>query len=163
MGLTAQAAYWFLPAVIPIAIYVAWNDMRVMKIPNFANYLLLASYAMLGYFALGSIELYLWHWTHFFVVLAVGLLFWMSGVIGGGDVKFMAAAAPMVAVADLQVFLLIYASCLLAALVTHRLAKYSPLRKIAPDWASWENKRFPKGLALSGTLLFYLLAVAITR
>lgn len=163
MGLTAQAAFWFLPAVIPIVIYVAWNDMRVMKIPNAANYLLLASYAVLGYFALGSFELYLWHWTHFFVVLAVGILFWMSGVIGGGDVKFMAAAAPMVALADLQVFLLIYASCLLGALVTHRLAKHSPLRKIAPDWASWDNARFPKGLALSGTLLFYLFGVAITR
>ncbi|MCG3267986.1 prepilin peptidase [Yoonia sp. I 8.24] len=162
MGLTAYAACWFLPAVIPIAVFVAWNDMRVMKIPNLAAGALLLSFAVLGIFALPFVT-YLWHWTHFAVVLAVGILFWMSGVIGGGDVKFMAAAAPMVAVADLRMFLLIYASCLLAALVTHRLAKHSPLRKIAPDWLSWDNDRFPKGLALSGTILFYLLVVAITR
>jgi prepilin peptidase CpaA len=162
MELTAYAAFWFLPAVIPIAIFVAWNDMRVMKIPNLASAALLASFAILGLFALPFVT-YLWHWTHFAVVLAVGILFWMSGVIGGGDVKFMAAGAPMVAVADLRMFLWIYASCLLGALVTHRLAKHSPLRKIAPDWESWDNKRFPKGLALSGTLLFYLVGVAVTR
>ena len=162
MGLTAYAAYWFLPAVIPIAIFVAWNDMRSMKIPNLASGALLFSYAILGFFAL-PFDLYLWHWLHFAVVLAIGILFWMSGVIGGGDVKFMAAAAPMFAVADLRDVMLIYASCLLAALVTHRAVKYSPLRKIAPDWISWEKSKFPKGLALSGTLLCYLLLVAIYR
>ena len=162
MGLTAYAAYWFLPAVIPIAIFVACNDMRSMKIPNLASGALLFSYAVLGLFAL-PFDLYLWHWLHFAVVLAIGILFWMSGVIGGGDVKFMAAAAPMFAVADLRDVMLIYASCLLAALVTHRAVKYSPLRKIAPDWISWEKSKFPKGLALSGTLLCYLLLVAIYR
>ena len=162
MPLTASAAFWFLPAVIPIAIFVAWNDMRVMKIPNLAAGALLASYAILGPFALG-LDMYLWHWTHFAVVLVIGMMFWAARVIGGGDVKFMAAAAPMVAVADLQMFMLIYASCLLAALATHRLAKHSPLRRIAPDWVSWDSPRFPKGLALSGTLLFYLLVVAVTR
>lgn len=162
MGLTAYAAYWFLPAVIPIALFVAWSDMRSMKIPNGAVAALLVSYAILGLFAL-PFGVYLWHWTHFFVMLAVGMLFWAAGAMGGGDAKFIAAAAPMMAVGDLRSIMLIFASCLLAALITHRTIKYTPLRNIAPDWVSWENPRFPKGLALSGTLLFYLLAVAVYR
>jgi prepilin peptidase CpaA len=33
-----------------------------------------------------------------------------------------------------------------------------PLRRVTEDWASWTHKDFPMGLALGGTLIFYLLA-----
>jgi prepilin peptidase CpaA len=41
--------------------------------------------------------------------------------------------------------------------VTHRLAKNSPLREMAPEWESWHREgKFPMGFALGGTLIAYL-------
>ena len=34
MLITASSALWFLPFVLPICFYVAWSDMRAMRIPN---------------------------------------------------------------------------------------------------------------------------------
>ena len=45
-----------------------------------------------------------------------------------------------------------------AAFVAHRIAKHTPLRRLAPEWHSWDSgARFPMGLALGGTLAIYLL------
>lgn len=160
--MTASAAYWFLPAVIPIALYVAWSDLSSMKIPNRAVYALVISFAVLGLFAL-PLDVYLWRWTHLVVMLVFGILLYAAGVMGAGDSKFIAAAAPMFAVEDTRFILFLFASCLLGGLAAHRLAKYTPLRRVVPHWASWEDKRFPKGFPLSMTLVFYLVAVAIYR
>ncbi len=163
MGLTAEAAYWFLPAVIPIAIFVSWSDMRRMKIPNIATDGLIICYAILGLFALPFVD-YLWHWSHFAVMLAAGIVMNAARIMGAGDAKFIASAAPMVALADLRLIIILLTACLLAGYATHRLARISPLRRMTPDWESWETgKRFPMGFPLSMTLLFYLVIVAIYR
>lgn len=31
---TATTALWFLPFALPIAVWVAWSDMKFMRIPN---------------------------------------------------------------------------------------------------------------------------------
>ena len=163
MGLTATAALWFLPAVIPIAIFVSFSDMKRMKIPNLATDGLLLCYAVLGLFALPFID-YLWHWLHFIIVLVVGFFLNAARVIGAGDAKFMASAAPMIAFADLHLIIVLLAACLLGGFATHRLARLSPIRKMTDDWESWgTGKKFPMGFPLSMTLLFYLLIVAIYR
>lgn len=137
--------------------------MSAMKIPNKAVMVLAGAYAVLGLFAL-PFETYLWHWTHLIVMLVLGILLNAARVLGAGDAKFMAAAAPMFAFSDLQVVLLIFASCLLAAFAVHRIVKYTPLRKLFPDWKSWHTgKRFPMGFPLSMTLVFYLGLVAVYR
>ena len=160
--MTATAAYWFLPAVIPIAIYVSWSDLSSMKITNKSVMALVIAYALLGPFAFGF-PMYLWQWLHLPVMLAVCILLWAARLMGAGDAKFIAAAAPMLVVADLSLILRIFAASLIAALVAHRLARRSPLRAQVPGWKSWEDKRFPKGFPLSMTLVFYLLVVAIYR
>ena len=163
MGLTAYAAFWFLPAVIPIAIYVAWSDLKRMKIPNVAVVTLVISFAILGLIALPFSQ-YLWHWSHLVIILLLGIVLNAAGVMGAGDAKFMAGAAPFVAVADLQLILALFAACLLAGFATHRIVKHSPLRALVPDWQSWSSgKRFPMGFPLAMTLVFYLLLVAIYR
>ena len=82
--------------------------------------------------------------------------------MGAGDAKFAAAAAPYIAVGDSRLLLAIFAANLLAAFVTHRLAKYSALRRIAPGWHSWDKGwDFPMGLSLGGTLAIYLMLGAL--
>lgn len=161
--MTAQAAYWFLPAVIPLAIYISWNDMRSMKITNNSIIAILLAYAVLGPFAFG-LQMYLWQWLHFPIVLVVCMALWALRVMGGGDAKMIAAMAPMFVLADLPLILRLFAGCLIGALAVHSFVRFTPLKNLAPDWQSWTAGRyFPKGFPLSMTLLFYLLVVAIYR
>lgn len=162
MAASAFAALWFLPFVVPICFYVAFTDLAHMKITNKAVLVLGAVFVCLGPFVLPSVDLYLWRLAQIGIVLIAGIVLNAAGVMGAGDAKFLAAAAPYVAVADWQIVLMIFMTVLIAAFVTHRIARASPLRRLAPHWISWTTgKRFPMGLALGPTLALYLLLTAL--
>lgn len=156
MHLTVTEAMWFLPLALPICLYVAWSDMRAMRIPNHSVIALFVAFAVIGLIAL-PFETYLWRYLHLVVALLVGMGMNALRLVGAGDAKFVAAAAPFVALPDLSFVAMIFATTLLIAWVTHRIAKNSPIRKLVPDWESWQRKKdFPMGLALGGTLVVYL-------
>lgn len=158
MAVTVSQALWFLPFVFPVCIFVAWSDMKFMRIPNKSVLILLGVFAVIGLFALPLLE-YAWRWAHVGIVLLVGFVVASAGLVGAGDAKFAAAMAPFVAMQDALVVLVLFSAILLGAFATHRLARMlPPLRRITPDWESWtRNRDFPMGLALSGTLIFYFL------
>ncbi len=156
LDIPASAALWFLPFVIPIGLWVGWNDMARMKIPNRAVMALFFVYLAIGPIAL-PLESYAWQWLHLLVVLVAGFILNMVGLMGAGDAKFAAAMAPFVALGDVALFCYIYVACALAALVVHRTMRAIPaIRKAAPGWESWERKDFPMGLALGWMLIAYL-------
>ena len=158
MELTTWAAMWFLPFATPICLFVALSDMKTMRIPNSMVVALFAVFAVVGLIALPFDE-YLWRYLHIVVVLLIGMAMNAGGLMGAGDAKFIAAAAPFVALGDLPHITLIFATALLASWAAHRVAKYSPLRTMLPDWESWaKDKDFPMGLALGPTLIIYLAA-----
>lgn len=162
MAITAFEALWFLPFVLPICLYVAYTDLAFMKITNKAVLVLGAVFVLLGPLVLPSLEAYAWRLVHVGVVLFAGIVLNAAGAMGAGDAKFCAAAAPFVALGDWQTVMILFAALMLAAFFTHRLARVSPLRRIAPHWASWtERKRFPMGLALGPTLAAYLCLGAL--
>ncbi|WP_074221062.1 prepilin peptidase [Rhodovulum sp. ES.010] len=147
----------FLPFVLPVALWVAWSDMKYMKIPNKAVMTLIAVFAVAGLFALTP-EIWAWRWLHFGAVLVIGFGMSTIGMVGAGDAKFAAAMAPFIAAADAGRFLLLFSVVVIAAFVTHRLIRRVPtVRRALPDWESWERRDFPMGLALAGALLFYLV------
>lgn len=132
-----------------------------MRIPNEAVLLLAATFFVVGLFIL-PLPVYGMGLIRLGVVLVIGIMLNAAGAIGAGDAKFAAAAAPFIAPADLRLLLVIFAANLLAAFVTHRLVKYTPLRQIAPDWKSWDmGWKFPMGLSLGGTLAIYLVLGAM--
>lgn len=148
---------WFLPFMLPIAIWVAWSDVKFMKIPNKAVIALFAVYLVVGLFVF-PLKLWGWGWALAGIVLLIGFVATAAGMMGAGDAKFAAAMAPFFATGDVRVVLVLFAACLLAAFSSHRLMRATPaFRAITPDWESWTNKDFPMGLALSGTLIFYPL------
>ena len=156
MFLSSTAALWFFPFVLPICLWVAWNDMASMKIPNKAVIALVVVYLVVGLITL-PFDLYAWRLVHLVVVLLAGIAINAADLVGAGDAKFAAAAAPFIAIGDLQLLALILAANLLAGYTAHRIAKHTPLRKLAPDWESWNRgKKFPMGLCLGGTLAIYL-------
>ncbi|SFG61974.1 prepilin peptidase [Sulfitobacter dubius] len=161
MAISATAALWFLPFVLPICLYVAFTDMKQMRITNQAVLVLTAIFVVLGLFLL-PFETYLWRLLSLVIILVIGIVLNAAGVMGAGDAKFAAAAAPFIAMGDLRLLMMLFMATLLAAAATHRGVKYTPLRRLAPDWQSWqETKKFPMGLALGTTLGLYLILGAV--
>lgn len=150
-------ALWFLVPVLPISIWVAWSDMKFMRIPNIAVLALAAGYAVIGLIAL-PFGAYLWGYALGAAVLAVGFLLSTARLVGAGDAKFAAAMAPFFIGSSPGLVFMLFGGSLLAGFAAHRLARAIPaVRRAAPDWASWTHRKFPMGLALSGTLSFYFL------
>lgn len=157
LHLSSHAALLFLIPSVLIGIWVAWSDMKFMKIPNLAVLALILVFVILGPFAM-PFGTYLWQLSHLPLVLVVGFVLSVAGAIGAGDAKFAAAMAPFFAVADLRLVLALAAAILLAAFAAHRLLGLVPaFRRASGDWQSWQRKDFPMGLALSGVLIFYLV------
>ena len=152
MAIEAGAALLFLPFVAPICLYVAWSDMATMKIPNRANLALVAVFVIVGLIALPLPD-YPWRLAQLGIVLLAGIALNAGGLLGAGDAKFLAAAAPFVVPADVTLVMVLFAAILLAAFVAHRVARATALRRLVPDWESWTRERdFPMGLALGPTL-----------
>lgn len=156
MAITSLSAMWFLPFAAVISIWVAWNDMKFMKIPNLAVLALVVVFLVVGLATL-PVDEFLRRWLHLAVILLIGFICSTLGLLGAGDAKFAAAMAPFVAWADAAKMLYLLAAVVLAALITHRVLQRSKaFRKLTPDWKSWDNKDFPMGLALGGALIAYL-------
>lgn len=156
----ASSLLWFLPFTLPIALWVAWSDMKFMKIPNKAVLALAIVYLVVGLLVF-PLKVYGWGWALCGIMLLAGFIATAAGLIGAGDAKFAAAMAPFFATADIRVVCALGAACLLAAFFSHRILKNTPaFRKATPDWESWTDKKFPMGLALAGTLVFYPLLAA---
>ncbi len=157
MSVSASAALWFLPFVLPICFYVAFTDLREMRITNQAVILLALIFVAVGPFVMPLPEVGM-RLLQLGAVLVIGIVLNAAGAVGAGDAKFAAAAAPYVAMGDLRLLIAVFAANLLAAFATHRLIKYTPLRQIAPGWKSWDmGWKFPMGLSLGGTLAIYLI------
>lgn len=157
MAISSAAALWFLPFVLPICLYVCFTDLSQMRITNQAVLALAAVFLLVGLIAL-PLPAYGMRLVQMLAVLVVGFALTSAGAMGAGDAKFAAAAAPFIAPGDLRLLLALFAANLLAAFATHRLTKYTPLRRIAPGWKSWKTGwKFPMGLSLGGTLALYLI------
>ena len=160
--MTPGAAIALLPFALAIGIWVAWSDMKFMKIPNKAVIALLAVWLVIGLLCVPlaglPIMAWLWGWALAAIVLVAGFVANAVRLIGAGDAKFAAAMAPFFVGSDPRMAFALFAACLLAAFAAHRGVRLiTPFRRATADWASWTHKDFPMGLALSGTLVFHLL------
>ncbi|MEO1555136.1 MAG: prepilin peptidase [Pseudomonadota bacterium] len=162
MALPALVAWWVLPFVLPLCLYVTYTDLARMKITNPTVIAIAAVFVVLGPF-LYPFDVYLWQLAQLGIVLVVGIVLNAAGVMGAGDAKFLAAAAPYVALPDLRLLMALFAAVLLAAYAVHRIAKATPLHTMAPTWTSWSTtgRKFPMGFALGPTLALYLCLAAV--
>ncbi|MAX74902.1 prepilin peptidase [Alterinioella nitratireducens] len=163
LALTAAEALWFLPFVLPICIWVAWSDLREMRIPNVSVLALAGVFLAVGLIAL-PFEVYYMRLLQLAIVLLAGFLLTSLGLVGAGDSKFAAAMAPFIAPGDYLMFLTLFAAVLIGSWITHRGAKAVPaVRRATPGWVSWDRgKLFPMGVALAGALVVYLALGIVT-
>jgi prepilin peptidase CpaA len=157
LALSFTEALWFLPFVLPICIYVAWSDLREMRIPNVSVLALAGVFLAVGLIAL-PFEVYYMRLLQLVIILLAGFLVTSLGLVGAGDAKFAAAMAPFIAPGDYLIFLTLFAAVLIGAWITHRGAGMVPaVRRATPGWISWDRgKLFPMGVALAGALVVYL-------
>lgn len=156
------AALAFLPFTLFIGLWVAWSDMRFMKIPNKAVLALIVVYLVVGVLVL-PFMVWLWGIGVGLATLVVLFIANAAGLMGAGDSKFGAAMAPFFVMADYRMVMGLAAGCLLGAFAAHRLLRLVPaVRSATPNWQSWTHQKFPMGLALAGMLNFYLIAVPIS-
>ena len=159
--MTPLDAALLLPFTLAIGIWVAWNDMKFMKIPNKAVLALLAVWVV-GGIILVPFQVWLWGLALGALMLVVGFVLASLSLIGAGDAKFVAAMAPFFVQSDLRFVLVLTAACLLGAFAAHRLARALPaFRAQVADWESWTRADFPMGLALAGILNIYLIFVTL--
>lgn len=161
LSITPAEALWFLPFVTPLCLWVMWSDLSAMRIPNPAVLALAAVFVAIGLVALPLAD-YPWRLLTMVAVLALTFLANMAGLMGAGDSKFIAAAAPFIDPDDVAALGVVFAACLLAAFLSHRIAKHTALRRLAPGWTSWDRgRKFPMGFALGGALVIYLALGAL--
>ena len=158
--ITPTGALILLVPVLPIAIWAAVSDMKRMKIPNQAVLALAAVWPLLGWLAVPTWAAWFWGFALMAIVLVIGFLMWSTMKFGGGDAKYAAAMAGIFVGADVVWLLGMIAGVMLASVVVHRVARAIPaVRRATPDWKSWEERLFfPFGFALSGIVVFYLVA-----
>ncbi|GGE60210.1 membrane protein [Actibacterium pelagium] len=156
----AEAALWFLPLVFPICLWVAYSDLKYMKIPNKAVLALLAVFAVVGPFVM-PLEDYGWRWALAGAILVVGFLLNQIDAMGAGDAKFAAAMAPFFAWSNVIGAFGVFCACLIVTFVAHRLIRrMQAVRTALPNWESLFSKKFPMGIALMSTLLIHLVNTA---
>jgi prepilin peptidase CpaA len=163
LALTTTEALWFLPFVLPICLWVAWSDLRAMRIPNVAVLTLAGVFLVIGLvlvLGLGAwtFETYLWRLAVLAIVLVIGFVITSLGMVGAGDAKFAAAMAPFIAPGDGLFFLMLFALVLIGSWIAHRAAgRVQLVRRATAGWTSWDQgKLFPMGVALAGALAIYL-------
>lgn len=167
LGFTPVQAYQvFLLLCAPLCLWIAFSDLKTMKIPNKSVLILMGIFVFAGLMVM-PLEPWLWRWANFAVVLAIGFVLNAVAHVGAGDVKFAAAAALFISKdhvlpSQQPAFVLpLFAGFLLAAFAAHRLMRAIPaVQRATPDWVSWKRKDFPMGVALVGTFLTYLVFMA---
>lgn len=142
--------------VAAIALWAAVVDFAAMRIPNGVHVALLAVFAVcvMPGLPLGEIATRLGVAAGLF---AVGFGLYSRNLMGAGDVKYLAAAAPLVPPdpAVLLVWILLVTMAGLPVLALHRLAGLIPASRRFPSFA--EPGYFPYGPAISVGLVAILV------
>lgn len=157
VSVTVTQSIAFLIFVAPLCIYVAWNDLRAMKIPTWSTDALAIVFVVVGIFVMPFSE-YAWRYSHFFIVLVIAMVLNAIGAMGAGDSKFLASAAPFVALDDVGFIFILLGAGMFFGYLVHRIAKAIPaIRNLVPEWESWhQGKRFPLGFPMGAVLIIYL-------
>lgn len=92
-------------ALAGLLLAAAITDVARLRIPNLIPLLLLAGFALSA--AAGQVAAPLGHLVALLVVLALLLPVFAFGMLGGGDVKLLAAAALWLGLADLPLLLIL--------------------------------------------------------
>ena len=151
MNLAAHAPLWLVMVLAAILVAAAAEDAARLRISNLTclAVLITAIAAML----IHGFDMTLWqNWAGFAAILAVGTAAFAGGLLGGGDVKLLAALALWFNL--LGAAWLIGATFVAGGLVAMLFILSRTVRK--KKSANWKSSQIPYGLAIAAGALFVL-------
>lgn len=156
----------FLILILLPMLYAAWSDLRFMSIPNEVSLLLLGLFVVSAPFLVGLPDMG-GRMIIAVVLLVIGIMLNALRLIGGGDVKLLSAGILFVdpSIDHVSLFFQVLGMMSLSGVIVHRgLAYLPPVSKAVPEWSSWgERGKFPFGLSIAASVIFYLgLVVLLT-
>lgn len=148
--------------VAPLMLAVILCDLRLMRIPNRLVGLVLVV-AIVSLAMTEPLTEVLWRFCAALVVFAAGLALFAARLMGGGDVKLMAALTLLIPTAALPVFGLLFSACIvLGVILLVALRAMSDAQ--STRWLSLrDRRRFPLGLSIGmAGLTFVALGERLT-
>lgn len=139
MQIDAFQATLFALFGVPISILTFYVDMKYKRISNLTVWALFITFVAIGLATMPLTD-FLWRFAGYGIAFAYGFLMWMARQMGGGDVKFMAVAALFVHPGDAGLAIFILLAALIGSSLAVLISYNSPLKNLAPDWASWQDK-----------------------
>lgn len=143
-------------AVFPSALLIAAaNDIYEFKIPNWLNLILICAYPVAGIAVSAPMAVMLEGLLLGGAVLVIGFTLFALKVIGGGDAKLLAAAAPWIGLSALGEFLVLTAITGLFLAVSMALFRKMPILPVYAH-APWlmrlhdRKKDLPYAVAIAG-------------
>jgi prepilin peptidase CpaA len=139
--------------------FAAMMDLFTMTIPNRISILLAVAFVLVAPLTAMGWEEYFMHLGTGFAVLAIGILLFALGLLGGGDVKLLAAASLWLGFENLLQYVVLVA--ILGGLLSIVLLMYRGI--LPPRWLTsypWamrlhdRSEGIPYGLALAGAALW---------
>lgn len=168
--LSYESALAAVVVLVPLMLIAAYLDLKYLRLPNWLALACLAAFLII---AIGDImlnertgmrwSLIGWRLLYALIVMVVGFLAFSLGLVGGGDVKMLAALVPFVAETDVSEVLVLYCIAAIVGVLGVWLLSYTKIGE-RTGWATWttRNKRgrlnFPWGVALAATMLVYSVA-----
>ncbi len=147
MQISTTFALWSLILALPICLYIFYVDMKFKRISNMTVWALFAVFIAVGLATLPIMD-FVWRFANYAVVFAVLFLMWMLRQMGAGDVKMAAVGALFVDRADASDMMWIAFASLIAATLATLIVRFTPLSKLAPDWAAWRLKPSEDGVSV---------------
>lgn len=156
--------HWLLVAVFPACVLMAVvEDFRFMTISNSLSLTLVIGFIPVSLMAGLPFDDIFDHYLIGFIFLIVGAVTFMFGLIGGGDVKLMAAIAVWLNPADFGAFLIVTAllggGLAIVVIVMRRFSSISSKSAKFP-WLN-ADEGLPYGLAIGAAALFLLPGLSV--
>src|SRR5688500_16380585 len=141
-----------LALAVPILVWIAWTDFRLMRIRNSAVLAALAVF-VLTIPAIGAHEASL-RFLAGAAVFVAGFAMFAARMVGGGDVKMGAALMLFVPTGTYTLFALLFSAAMLLGIVVVLTLRAIPALRRAGPVTLRAKGTFPMGLALglSGVL-----------
>ena len=153
--MTQTLTFLFFPALMAFA---ASSDLFTMTISNRVALVVVAGFFVMAMFSGMNLQVVIWHVAAALAVLAVTVVFFARGWIGGGDAK-LAAATSLWLGFDYLLPYIVYAS-IFGGILTLALLRFRqmplPMALAKQDWVERLHKAgngVPYGIALAAAAL----------
>lgn len=148
--------------LLPLLVAAGW-DVAAFRIPNMVPLVSVALFPLAVWLAPSPVALG-WHVVAAFVVLAMGIGLFALGMLGGGDVKLMAAVSLWLGINSLTMFLVLVSLAGAALTILLLVLRATPLRHAslghgAPLAVLQPRAGIPYGMAIAfgGAVLMHQL------